>query len=169
MTLPVLVAFATKYGSTQEIAEAIGRALREHGVETDVRSIADVDGLASFQAVVLGSAVYAGQWLKQARRFVEERSDELAGLPTWLFSSGPIGNPPRPSEQEAVRIEPIIAATHAKEHRLFSGKLDKSRLSFSERALVFAFRATDGDFRDWDAIAAWANEISEALEAAEWA
>jgi len=163
--MTVLVAVASKYGATQEIADAMGRVLIERGIETDVRSIDDVVDLTSYAAVVLGSGVYAGHWLEPARRFVEERSDELADRPTWLFSSGPIGDPPRPSEQEAVKIEPVIAATRAKEHRLFAGRLDKSKLSFPERALVFAFRAAEGDFRDWHAIAAWAGEIADVLEA----
>lgn len=64
-----------------------------------------------------------------------------------------------------MQIESIVAATRAREHRVFAGKLDKSKLSFPERALVFAFRAADGDFRDWDAIAAWAGEIADALRA----
>lgn len=64
-----------------------------------------------------------------------------------------------------MQIESIVAATRAREHRVFAAKLDKSKLSFPERALVFAFRVADGDFRDWDAIAAWAGEIADALRA----
>lgn len=163
--MKALVAAASKYGETQEIAAAIGRVLSERGFETDVLSIDDVPDLTDYEAFVLGSAVYARSWLEPARRFVEERGSELNDRPAWLFSSGPIGEPPRPSEQEAVQIESIVAATRAREHHVFAGKLDKSRLSFPERALVFAFRAADGDFRDWDAIAAWAGEIADALDA----
>lgn len=162
--MTVLVVAASKYGATQEIAEAIGRVLSERGLETDVRRIGDVVDLTAYAAVVLGSAVYAGHWLEPARRFVEEHGDELVDRPNWLFSSEPIGDPPRPSEHEAVQIESIMAATRAKEHRVFAGKLDRNRLSFRERALVFAFRAAEGDFRDWDAIAAWASEIADVLQ-----
>jgi menaquinone-dependent protoporphyrinogen oxidase len=163
--MTILVAVATKYGATREIAEAIGRRLSDRGLEVVVRSIEDVDDVAPFEAVVLGSAVYAGRWLEQARRFVEKRAVELAERPTWLFSSGPIGDPPRPHEQEAVQIDTIAAATRARAHRVFAGRLDKGLLSFAERAIVFAFRAAEGDFRDWEAIAAWADEIADALEA----
>lgn len=163
--MTVLVAAASKYGATREIAQAIGRSLDERGVETDVRNVDDVDHVRSFETVVLGSAVYAGHWLGQASRFVDQHGAELAARPTWLFSSGPIGDPPRPSGEEAVQIEPIIAATQAREHRIFAGKLDKSKLSFPERALVFAFRATEGDFRNWDEIAGWAGDIAEAVQA----
>jgi len=92
---------------------------------------------------------------------VDRHAELLAASPTWLFRSGPIGDPPRPSEQEAVQI---IAATQAWERCVFAGKLDKSRLSFPERAVVFAFRVAEGDFRDWDAIAVWASDIADALE-----
>jgi menaquinone-dependent protoporphyrinogen oxidase len=139
------------------------RRLTELGLATDVRGIDDVADVSECEAFVLGSAVYAGHWLEPARRFVEAHGDELAERPTWLFSSGPIGDPPRLADQDAVQIEPIIATIGAKEHRVFAGKLDKNRLSFPERALVFAFRAAEGDFRDWDAIAAWASEIANAL------
>jgi len=162
--MAVLVGAASRYGATREIAEAIGRVLAEHGVETDVSEIDEVDGAAGYEAVVLGSAVYVGQWLEPARRFVEEHGDELADRPTWLFSSGPIGDPPRPTEDKAVQIDSIVATTRAREHRLFAGKLDKSSLSFGERAVVFAFRASEGDFRDWDDIRAWATGIAVALQ-----
>jgi menaquinone-dependent protoporphyrinogen oxidase len=159
----VLVAVASKYGATDEIAGAIGRELVRRGLETEVRRIDDVVDVTPYRAFVVGSAVYAGHWLGSARDFVEERAAELASRPTWLFSSGPIGDPPRPSEGEAVHVEPLIIATRANEHRVFAGKLDKRRLSFPERAVVFAFRAAEGDFRDWDAIDAWAGEIADAL------
>jgi len=163
--MTILIAAASKYGATEEIAAAIGRVLSERGLETDTPCLADVGDLAEYDAVVLGSAVYAGQWLEPARRFVDEHRDELADRPTWLFSSGPIGDPPRPSDEKAVQIEPIAAATRARDHRVFAGKLDRSVLSFPERALVFAFRAAEGDYRDWDSIAVWAHEIADALSA----
>jgi menaquinone-dependent protoporphyrinogen oxidase len=163
--MKVLVAVASKHGATQEIAEAIGRGLGERGLDAEVKPVDDVVDVARYEAIVLGSAVYMGQWLEPARFFVDEHHDELAAKPTWLFSSGPIGDPPKPTEGEAVRIGPIVEATHAREHRLFAGKLDKGKLGFGERAMVRAFRAPEGDFRNWDEIAAWAGEIARALPA----
>jgi menaquinone-dependent protoporphyrinogen oxidase len=159
----VLVAVASKYGATREIAEAIGRGLAAHGLEVEVRDVTDTRDLASVDAVILGSAVYAGRWLEGARAFVDEHEAELAAHPTWLFSSGPIGDPPRPTEDEAVHIDEIVQRTNAREHRVFAGKLDRTKLSFGERAIAFAFHAAVGDFRDWDGIATWANEIADAL------
>jgi len=159
----VLVAAASKYGSTAEIAEAIGRALRENGVAADVRPVDEVGDLSGYTGVVLGSAVYVGRWLEAARRFAEERAEELAAKPTWLFSSGPVGDPPQPEADEAVQIEPLMVKSKAREHRLFAGKIDKSKLGFGERALLLALRVPEGDFREWAEIAAWAKTIAGAI------
>jgi menaquinone-dependent protoporphyrinogen oxidase len=125
-----------------------------------VRPVEQVGDLSGYSAIVLGSAVYVGQWLEPARRFVDERADEIAARPAWVFSSGPIGDPPKPEADQAVQIEPLLTKTKAREHRLFAGKIDKSKLGFGERALTRALRVPEGDFRDWDEITAWAKEIA---------
>ena len=112
--------------------------------------------------MVLGSAVYVGRWLEPARRFAEEHAEELAAKPTWLFSSGPVGDPAKPEAGQAVQIEPLMATTKARGHRLFAGKIDKSKLGFGERAAARAARP-EGDFRDWAAIAEWATTIAGAI------
>jgi menaquinone-dependent protoporphyrinogen oxidase len=101
--MTVLVTAASRHGATREIAEAVGRALAERGVETDVREIEEAGDPAAFEAVVLGSAVYMGQWLEPARRYVEEHGEALSARPVWLFSSGPLGEPLRPVEEKAVQ------------------------------------------------------------------
>lgn len=143
--MTALVAAASRYGSTDEIAAAIGRVLTERGIQTEVAKIDDVDSLEGYDAVVLGSAVYVGQWLAPAREFVDEHASELAERRTWLFSSGPVGDPPKPGEEEAVRIDEIIAKTKPAGHRLFAGKVDRAVLGFGERAVVTAVRAKEGD------------------------
>ena len=159
----VLVAYASRHGATAEIAEAIGRALRDAGLEVDVVEASAVDDVSRYEAVVLGSAVYVGRWLEAARDLVDESGDALAERPVWLFSSGPIGDPPKPEAEQAVQIDDVSERTGARDHRLFAGKLDRSALGFGESAVVLAFRAPEGDFRDWDEIAAWAGEIARAL------
>jgi menaquinone-dependent protoporphyrinogen oxidase len=159
----VLVSAASKYGSTTEIAEAIGKELSAAGHDVDVRPPAHVSSIESYDAVVLGSAVYVGHWLEPVRTLVEREREALRQRPVWLFSSGPIGEPPMPKGDDAVDIAGIIEATGAREHRIFNGKLDKHRLSFPERAVVFALRVAEGDFRDWDAIAAWGRDIAAQL------
>lgn len=161
----VLVTAASKHGSTAEIATVIGRELLARGVET---AVVDPDGvldLDDFDAVVLGSAVYAGHWLEPAKALVDRLGDQVAARPVWLFSSGPLGDPLRPDE-DPVDVAPISETVHARGHRLFPGRLDRARLTFGEKAMVMALRAPEGDFRDWDAVAGWAAEIAGALERA---
>jgi menaquinone-dependent protoporphyrinogen oxidase len=160
----VLVTAASKYGATAGIAEAIGRRLEERaGLDVDVVPVEEVDDLAGYDAFVLGSGVYAGRWLKPARKFVDENGAALVAMPTWLFSSGPIGDPPKPEGESAVKIDGTVEKTGAREHRIFAGKVDKSRMTFADRAIVTAVRSPEGDFRDWEEIAEWADEIAEAL------
>lgn len=161
--MKVLVCAASKHGSTREIAEAIGRRLAEAGLSVDVNDVEAVNDVTQYDAVVLGSAVYMGNWLESARRFVTDHAGELATRPTWLFSSGPTGDPPRPAPERAVSIDAITASITPKEHRLFPGKLDHHQLSFPERAVVLAVRGAEGDYRDWEEIAGWAAEIAAAL------
>jgi menaquinone-dependent protoporphyrinogen oxidase len=161
--MTVLVTAASRHEATHEIAETIGRVLAERGLDVDVTRVEEVDDLRRYNAVVLGSAVYVGKWLEPAQRFIEQHADELGTRPTWLFSSGPLGDPPRPTADSAVQIDEIIAATNAKEHRLFAGKLDKSQLRFAERAIARAVRAPEGDFREWSEIEDWAVDIADAL------
>jgi menaquinone-dependent protoporphyrinogen oxidase len=164
--MKALVIAASKHGSTTEIAEVIVGALKERGVEATLRAPEQVDRLDDADAVVLGSAVYAGHWLKSATDLVERLAQTLVDRPVWLFSSGPIGDPPKPDE-DPVDVAEVMTATKAQGHRVFPGKLERSRLGFAERAIVLALRAPEGDFRDWDAIRSWATQIAETLQARE--
>ena len=110
-------------------------------------------------AVVLGSAVYAGRWLDVARQYAATHTAALRTKPVWLFSSGPIGESVLP-EDDPHDAAPLTALTAARGHRVFPGRLDKARLSFGERAMVNAMRAPTGDFRNWDDVRAWAAEIA---------
>jgi menaquinone-dependent protoporphyrinogen oxidase len=159
----VLVTAATKHGATQEIAQAIGDALRDQGLDPTVIEPERVDRVDDYDAAVLGSAVYAGHWLKPAKQLVDRCGSALTARPVWLFSSGPIGDPPKP-EEDPVDVAEILAATRAREHRLFAGKLVRKQLSFPEKAIVSALRVPEGDFRDWTEIAGWATGIATALQ-----
>lgn len=167
----VLVSTASKHGATAEIAEEIGRTLRETLQErggsgddvVEVHPVEEVSSVDNYDAVVLGSAVYAGHWLEGARELAERQAAALAARPTWLFSSGPVGDPPKPPEEDSVDVAGILEATGAHDHRVFSGKLDRSTLGFAEKAIMLAVRATEGDFRDWEAIREWAREIATEL------
>ena len=165
--MKILVSAASKHGSTGEIANRIAAAIRAGlpgDAVVDVAPAARVGDVTSYNAVVLGSAVYMGRWLEDARELVE-RIATPTPRPVWLFSSGPIGDPPKPDE-EPVEVSDIAEATHARGRRLFAGRLDRSRLGFGEKAVVMALRVADGDFRDWDAIDAWGTQIAGELSGA---
>lgn len=159
----VLVTATSKHGATAEIARAVGEALREAQLEADVLAPDEVDGLEGYDAVVLGSAVYMGRWLDPAKRFVERNRRLLLTRPVWLFSSGPLGDPPKPDE-EPVDVAGLREATGARDHRIFPGRLAKRGLGLAEKAIVTAFRAPEGDFRSWDEIRAWATAIAHTLQ-----
>jgi len=158
----ILVTAASKHGATAEIAGAIAEHLTAAGHDVDIREPDGVRDLDDVDAVVLGSAVYAGHWLKAARELVTRLGPELAGRPVWMFSSGPVGDPPKPAG-DAVDVAAALAATGAREHRVFSGHVDKHQLAFGERAIVRALHAAVGDFRDWEAITDWARSIDAQL------
>lgn len=160
--MKILVTAASKHGATAEIANAVGEGLRRRGLEVTVAPAEQVDSVDGYDAYVLGSAVHAGHWLKPGIDLVEKEGVGFASRPVVLFSSGPTGDPPKP-EEDPVDVAQITAATGARDHRLFAGKLDKSKLGFAERAIVIAFRAPFGDFRDWDEIEQWATSIADAL------
>ncbi len=157
----VLVAYASKHGSTREIAEAIGTVLRDAGHDVDVRPARDVRSLRDAGAIVLGSALYAAHWQRDALRFVRRHLAALQDRPVWLFSSGPLddsatrGRLPIP--------EPVAAATSAvgaRDHRTFGGRLLPDAPGVDPH--ILATHPT-GDFRDWEAITAWAGEIAAEL------
>jgi menaquinone-dependent protoporphyrinogen oxidase len=161
--MTVLVAYASKHGSTAGIAEGIAERLRERGKDMDVRAVSDVDGLGDVEAIVLGSAVYMGSWMKEASGFVERHRDELARLPVWLFSSGPTGTEPTEVGPSDKQVEQLVEAVHPRDHHVFSGAIDPGKLGFVERRIVRAVKAPTGDFRDWHEIGSYADAIADAL------
>lgn len=160
--MKVLLAVSSRHGATAEIGRTIGEALAAQGLELIVHSVGTKEPPAAFDAAVLGSSVYAGHWERDLKDFVEQHGSSMRGKPVWLFSSGPVGDPPKP-EEVPVDVDRILEITKAREHVVFAGKLDKSKLSFGEKAIVMAFRAPEGDFRNWDQIRSWAKGIAGAL------
>lgn len=118
---------------------------------------AEVADATPYDALVLGSAVYLGRWMEDARRLAELVATSPP-RPVWLFSSGPVGDPLKPQD-EPVEVGDLVTATHAREHQVFAGRLDRHRLGLGEKAVVLALRVPDGDFRDWDAIDLWGSRI----------
>lgn len=162
--MKVLVAVASQHGATREIADLIGATIAERGMETDIRDVVNVKALDGYDAVVVGSAVYMGGWIKSARAFVEGHAGELAVRPTWMFSSGPIGDPPEPGADTAVKVDDLVKAAGAREHRVFAGRLEMARLGLVQRTVAHAVHVSEGDFRDWNEIQEWGTSIADALQ-----
>lgn len=163
--MKVLVAAASKHGATSEIARHIGEVFEAHGgIDATVRAAEQVERVADYDSVILGSAVYAGHWLKEAKELVDTLAAVGSTKPVWLFSSGPVGEPPKP-EEDPVDVAEIVDVLAAREHRVFAGRIDRSKLGFGERALVTALRVAEGDFRDWEQITSWAEGIAAELHA----
>lgn len=160
----VLIATASRHEATAEIGRALADAITQAGHLAVVLRPEQVTSVVGYDAVVLGSGVYAGRWLEPARKFAEQHAAELVARPVWLFSSGPVGDPPKP-EAEPVDVAPLSAKLGARGNRVFPGRLDRSQLGFAERAIVRVVKAPDGDFRPWPEIVAWANEIATELDA----
>jgi menaquinone-dependent protoporphyrinogen oxidase len=158
--MAVLVAYASKHGSTQGIAEAIGRRLRERGMDAEVRPVREVDGLERYDAVVVGSAVYIGSWMKEAQRFLDRHAEDLRRVPVWLFSSGPTGtdaNAEALLDKQKRRLDDV----GARDHHVFYGALDPKDLGILERQAIKAAKSPIGDFRDWSDIERWADAIAD--------
>ncbi len=164
----VLVTYATRHGATAEIAEKIGQALRQAGLTTDVLPVKKVKDLAPYQAVVLGSAVYIGQWRKEAAQFLRANENALASRPVWLFSSGPTGEGDPVTLLQGWRfpagLQPIADRLQPRDITVFPGALDPGKLNPLEKWIVKNVKAPTGDFRNWQAIENWAMSIAAALK-----
>lgn len=164
----VLVAFASRHGATAELAEWIGAALRDDmaragwSAQVDVRAAHDVRTVEGYDAVVVGSAVYLGRWLEDARRLVDRHAAALSAVPVWIFSSGPLGAPPAPAASPNTTA-PVLSRIAPVGERVFTGRLEPAGLGPVERAMSRAVKAPAGDWRDRDAVRAWVAEIGGAL------
>ena len=164
----VLVAYATKYGATTGIAEEIGQTLREAGLSTDIQPVKEVDDLTPYNAVVLGSAVYIGSWRKEAAKFLQDNEEALAERPVWLFSSGPTGEGDPVELQDGWtfpgKLQAITDRIQPRDIAVFHGAVDPQNLNFFTRWMMKNVDAPMGDFRDWDAINAWAVGIGDEMK-----
>jgi menaquinone-dependent protoporphyrinogen oxidase len=157
----VLVAYATKLGSTSEIAETIAHVLRDSGHRALALPARDVTTLVNWDAVILGSAVYAAYWQRDARRFTERFREDLMVRPLWLFSGGPLDRRLAKADQP---ITPhgaeITAGLGARAHRTFGGRL--TRDADVDPQVLQTHRL--GDYRDWQAIVEYAYRIARELD-----
>jgi menaquinone-dependent protoporphyrinogen oxidase len=169
--MKTVVVYASKYGSTKGIAEFITETLRQQRTRAEVQQVDVVHNPADYDAFVIGSAVYMMHWLKEAMEFVMQNRTVLASRPVWLFSSGPLGTEAKDAQGRELRVvaEPkeiaeLREAINPRDHRVFFGALDSSKLGFAHRMTrkLPAAHAMlpEGDFRDWKEIEAWASSIA---------
>lgn len=166
MDKKVLVTYGSKYGATKEIAEKIGEVLRKSGLQADVVTVKDVSSLDSYKAVVLGSAIYVGNWQKDVVGFLETNEKTLSSLPVWLFSSGPSGkgDPLELVEGQLLpaSLQPIVDRIRPRDNTIFHGNINPDKINFIEKFAVKSIvKKPFGDFRDWDSISAWSSKIAK--------
>jgi menaquinone-dependent protoporphyrinogen oxidase len=172
----VLVAYASRHGATQGIAERIAQVLETGGVTAEALPAAAVKSVAAYDAFVVGSAAYMFHWEKAAVAFVRRNRAVLAAKPVWLFSSGPLGSEAVDAQGRDQRLAAIpkeaadmLEAVNAREHQVFFGAYERDRkpIGIAERLVSMMPAAKEampeGDFRDWPEIEAWAAEIAAAL------
>jgi menaquinone-dependent protoporphyrinogen oxidase len=182
----VQVVYASRHGGSAGIAQRIAEVLRNEGNDVVVADAADRPDAIGFDAYVIGAGVQIGSWHKEGTEFLERNQATLATRPVWLFSSGPLpglsmtketedrlelalGPQEGPGSGGRKRIEALSAAIHPREHRVFYGAYDPKDppMSMQERLVRLMPAAKSvlptGDFREWDAIEAWAREIAAQL------
>ncbi|MEU6912808.1 flavodoxin domain-containing protein [Streptomyces olindensis] len=162
MNEKVLVAYGSTNGSTAGIAEHIGTVLAEDGLAVDVQPAADVTDLTAYGAVVLGGALYAGRWQRDARRFARRHREALAERPVWLFSSGPLD--PSASERDippAPRVRRVADRVDARGHTTFGGRLEGDVKGRIARMIVNSGKG--GDYLDFGQIGDWAAGVARDL------
>lgn len=173
METRVLVAYATRNGATAGIAQRIGETLRAAGLVVDVQLTDKVQDVNPYQAVVLGSAVYIGRWRKEAAKFLQANELVLARKQVWLFSSGPLGEGDAVELAQGWRfpsnLQPVVDRIQPRDVMVFHGAVDPQKLNFIERWMLKKVKSPVGDFRNWDAVDAWAAGIAQALRANEQA
>jgi menaquinone-dependent protoporphyrinogen oxidase len=184
----VQVVYASRHGGTAGIAERIAKILRSDGADVAVVDAANRPDTDGFDAYVIGSGVQIGSWHKEGTEFLERNQATLATRPVWMFSSGPLpgsskmtegtdrltlalGPEEGPGSGGRKKIAALSAAIHPRDHRVFYGAFNPEdpAKSMQERLVRLMPASKEilpaGDFREWDAIDAWAGEIAAALVA----
>jgi menaquinone-dependent protoporphyrinogen oxidase len=160
---PVLVAYATRYGATREVAAAIADTLRQEGVAAELLAAGNVDDVGAYSAVVLGAPLYIGRWHRDVRRLLERNRAALASLPVAVFALGPRTMAPEEVAASQNQLDHALAGVPEVTPvsvGLFGGAIDPARLRFPFN------RMPAGDARDWDAIIAWARDLARLLAGA---
>jgi len=164
--MKILVAYATKAGSTSEVAAEIGRVVESKGdCKVDVYPVGELKGVSGYDAVIIGSSIRAGKWLPQAIKFVAQHQEALSRVPVALFT---VCLTLKEDTQEnrrtvATYLDPVREVVQPVDVGLFAGVMDYAKLPFVFRLMMKAMKSPEGDFRDWQAIRAWADQVRARL------
>jgi len=168
METKVLVAYASSYGSTQEIAEVISKTLRSQGLAVDLQAMRNVRILEGYSAVVLGAPLYMFHWHKDARHFLSQHRKILAdNLSVAIFAGGPFG---KGDEKEWHEVRALFDRELAKfpwltpiSVEIVGGKFDPTKLRFPYNLIPVLKKMPASDLRDWVVIRAWASGLAAQL------
>jgi menaquinone-dependent protoporphyrinogen oxidase len=173
MSEKVLVCYATRYGSTGEVADAVGTRLREQGLDADVRPVKEVRSLDGYDAVVVGTPIYLGALHKDMRGWLEAQQAALESRPSAIFALGPTSAADDLAEasgqlDKALAKLPWLTPVAT---QMFVGKYDPARLRLADKLLAALpasplHRLAARDDRDWEAIGEWAGEVARAVTSA---
>jgi len=156
----ILIAYATKHGSTREVADSLAAALREHDLDVTMLPAAQVDDLSPYAGVVVGGSLYTGRWHPDALDFLKRHRSALEALPVAVFAMGPRTMETHDVAQSRAQLDRALAKVSGVDPfavTVFGGVLDPRKLRFPFN------RMPASDARDWDAVHAWAGEIAQAL------
>ena len=161
MSTRILVAYVSPRGSTAGIAQSVGKELQLAGHSVDVIEMKSVSSLEGYNAVVIGGPFYMGKVIGDVGKFIGRNRDALAKLPLAAFAVGmaPLGKDPADTENAMKKLLKTLDPLQPVAVTIFAGKVDPSKLSFLQKWMVEKAKSPVGDFRDWNAIAAWAKEL----------
>ena len=166
MSASILVAYATRYGSTQEVAESIAAALREGGQMVDCQPAKQVRSLDGYGAIVLGAPLYMFRWHKDAKNFLSRHRQALMARPVAVFAMGPLKDEAKDWQDVRAQLDkellkfPWLAPVAAE---VFGGKHDPAKLTFPHNLIPALKQMPATDIRDWTAIRTWAIGLAAIL------
>ena len=162
----VLVAYATKTGCTQGIAEKIGETLKADGFQVDIVSVKDAPDPSGYDAVLVGSGARAGSWQGAAKKWVAKNADTLKNMPVAFFTAClTMESEPEKADEVRAYTDKLLAETGIEpfEYGTFAGWFEPDEFGFVERKILEKMNAVPGDFRNWDAITAWTRQAEAGL------
>ena len=161
MNKRILVTYATRAGSTIEVAAAIGETLAARGFEVDVKSVKEKPSPNRYQAVLVGSAIRMGNWLPEAVEFVKDNQGMLNQMPVALFTIHMLnrGDDKESRANRQAYLKDVRPLLKPVEEVFFAGRFDLSRLSILDRMISKAVKAVDEDCRDWEKIHNWSQVV----------